>query len=152
MRKPVCWPLMGIFKGFFSTSNFENRIFAHLLLFWPDLVRTQLSVLLALNAEHHLLPWSLLPRIRVPLLSLWFLGVDCPSALFRFGCRYPWDWLHLLTRLPLCLSIFLLTTVPTGAVFQVRTQASVSAFLIASTLCSLIMTFGLLPQYIPPDW
>lgn len=89
-----------------------------------------------LDAEPHLLPWSLLPGIIVPPQSVGSSGVKCPSVLLPvLGAETLQRLAPPANSASSSLSIFLLTTtVPARAVFRVRTQTSVSGFLIASTL------------------
>lgn len=147
MRKPtVCWPLTGIFKGiFFSRGNLDNRSFAHLLPLWPDPAQDTALC----DAEHHLFPWSLLPRPAVPPHSLWSSGINCPSALLpALGDQALQMSSPPANSAPLCLPIFLLTTtVPVSTAFQ----DSVSTFLIASTLSGPIIAIWAL-AYFPLDW
>lgn len=70
----VCWPLTGILKGFFSSGNLTVGYSLTCCLCYLTLYRTCFSVLLSLDAEHHLLPWSLLPGAAVPISALVVLG------------------------------------------------------------------------------
>lgn len=87
-----------------------------------NLHRTQFSAFLSLDAQHHLLPWSLLSGPAISPQSLCSLGINCPAALFPV-----WGD-QALQRSPqpansalLCLPVHLLTTtVPARAVLQVR--------------------------------
>ncbi|KAL0606365.1 hypothetical protein AAY473_022964 [Plecturocebus cupreus] len=94
----------------------------------PTLDKLWLLVRPPSDAEHHLLPWSLLPGPAVPLCTCApspHPAADGPSALFpAVGARSFRDWLHLPTGLlSACPTFLLMTIVPTEVVFQVRTQA-----------------------------
>lgn len=118
---------MGICKGFFSRRNFDNRIVAHLCCLL-DRVRTlhcwASSASLVLAAKNY--------------SSSSVLVVHLPCSLFWVQGPFR-DQLHLPTLLlSACPSSFQPLWYQLGLCFQVRTPASVSAFLTASTRCGLI--------------
>lgn len=123
----------GICKGFFSGDNFDNRIFAHLSCVL-DPVRTWLSVLLSLHC------WASSASLVLAAKnysSSSVLVVHLPRSLFWMQGPFRGQ-LHLPTLLlSACPSSFQPQWYQLGLCFQVRTQASVSAFLTASTWCGL---------------
>lgn len=126
---------MGICKGFFSRGDVDNRIFAH-LCFLLDPVRTRLSVLLSLRC------WASSASLVLAAKnysSSSVLVVHLPCSLFWVQGPFR-DQLHLpALLLSACPSSFQPPWYQLGLCFQVRTQAAVNAFLIASTWCGLII-------------